>query len=429
MSEVSANFVCGRVNDAADFSSVGLSVASYYQDSPDKQTSCSISSLDNKFCCDLEAIQGVAWKTGKTVSAEVFDPDTGYAAGPVSLVTSAEGFNVFPEMNLEKVIKVYSINSSVYFNISSLFINLSTSTGYNNINYSLNHSGVFYSAEVCRNCNSAEFFLSNLSYGLYELEITAYGKRETRERLTFSILKYLNFERKFECTGCKKNKVPAGAKVNMSITLDASHDVSGFLEDYFPSDWIADDSEGYSETHNLMRWRVEGKGITVSYNLTSPNSFIPRKYSFQSEFEGVKSSESVVHVSKFPFIFYIPANKDFRSRFANLTYHKISPGSPLKIKFNETLDVLAIFPKKEFKRAFAEVDFKGEEFEISSSLANREIDKILVRFKVEKNSSVEGVSDSKTGKIFKADKYKEEGGYDYYETYLDKKGVFGIIRK
>src|SRR3989338_9040803 len=114
---VSANFVCGKVKDVGEVSASWFDVSVYYPEFPNKKTSCKISPEEGKYCCDPEAIKGVTWKIGKSVNAEIFDFEKGYVAGLVSLIISGEGFDVFPEMQLDKAITVYSPNSSLILDI------------------------------------------------------------------------------------------------------------------------------------------------------------------------------------------------------------------------------------------------------------------------------------------------------------------------
>ena len=96
---VLGNFVCGQVEDSEDnMSASWYSVRIFYPSAPNKFTNCQVSPAGNKYCCDTEAISGRSWRIGDVVAAEIFDNETGYVAGQVSVVTTGEGYSVFSVM-------------------------------------------------------------------------------------------------------------------------------------------------------------------------------------------------------------------------------------------------------------------------------------------------------------------------------------------
>jgi hypothetical protein len=432
-SGVSASFVCGRVNDSKDFSAVGFNVRVYYQENPAISTFCKVGAAENKYCCDLEEIKGYPWKVGKIVIAELVS-EGGYSAGSVSLAISGEGFDIFPEMVLQKVIGIFPELKKIYVNTTSIFINVSTASGYEGINYTLYSNGEKIKWAGCGNCSTFIFYLNNLSYGNYILNITASNGNEVSEPFNFYLLNYLNFNREIKCKKCRGSFVPSDTDVNISVSLNASESISGTFTDYFPNNWVLLNNksfEKYSESHNSIDWQITNKEITKSYVLHSPKSFLPQKYTFQSEFEGTNSEETRIISSWFNFPFSIFNRKISHPNYPHF-YYKISPLTPLVIKFDSGfLNLVSIFPKREIKKVSAWINLneRAKTLEIMGSFSNRDIDKILVRFTLNKkdlrnkNVSLEEYTGEKE---FEAIIFSEDEKSVSYESYLDKKGKFKV---
>lgn len=98
-----AHFVCGPVNAAIDCADPGWrDVQIYYSGDEGNVEECQVSPENNIFCCDAESIPGHTWQIGDEIFARVVDQGDGYTAGPVSVVTTEEGFDVMPSMQLMK---------------------------------------------------------------------------------------------------------------------------------------------------------------------------------------------------------------------------------------------------------------------------------------------------------------------------------------
>src|SRR6056297_2879182 len=107
-----AHMVCGKVNDSEDgMNADWFDVTGYYANG--KSTSCKISPSENKYCCDF--LRDKEWKIGNVVDLEIFEKGFGYFAGPVSVKTTGEGYDIAPEMELKKAINVYSPYTKVVF--------------------------------------------------------------------------------------------------------------------------------------------------------------------------------------------------------------------------------------------------------------------------------------------------------------------------
>ncbi len=462
-----ANFVCGKVNDSSLWnpdrvSASWFDVRVYYSESPEKQTTCKVSPADNKYCCDPSDIEGVAWQIGKEVNAEIFDSDKGYVAGPVSRIISGEGYDVFPEMSLKKVIRIHEPTQSVYLGTSKIFVNISTFPEYGSLRYVLNnYSGnSVIEKSICSNCSSAEFYLENLESGMYGLEIIASnGFREVSEKKNFSILDYVGFGREIECKRCRRHFAFSGQEVNVTITLNLSDNASGTLFDYFPKDWeyLGSDGNGsigeFSETHNFVKWDVQGTKITRKYTLKAPVVFFTKRYYFQSGFENFKGRKERVVLFRFYRFFPFPKkyiNKQLPD-FYNITYKSISPKNPLVMQVNTPLlneiSEIAIFPSEPMSDAKAFIHKKfysrpkraSKPFVIGSNIDSSKIEKVLIRFKVRKPSSkrifLKNVvllyydSEIKDWKPLKTEKYNEDARYVYYESYGESSGAFSIRKE
>jgi len=451
----SANFVCGEVNSSVELSSYWFDVMIHYPENPEEYTSCKISPEGGKYCCDPEDIKGVSWDIGKEINAKIFEK--GYVAGPVSLTISGEGYDIFPEMQLKKIVTVHEPNKSVYFNITKIIVNVSSLPEFNHLSYSLNNSKGYKESEICGKCNNAKIQIENLSFGKNILKIIAADENGQRviESKEFSILESINFERKIECKGCQKKKIMAGSKVNITVYLNLSHDALGTLIDYFPIDWQylgKENIESYSETHNLIKWEVDGKNMEKTYTLTTPNTTITKRYTFKSEFEFYKSKEDKIVL--FKFYKYLPWPKSFsqyKNKYHNLkkeiNYLDISPSNPSVLFLKDSLfESVVLFPNESIKGMSNLIFLKipprsnfNQNFIIETNIESNKINKILITFKIKKPSwsilSLKSVKayhhDIKDNslKLLQIEKYDEDENFLYYEMYAQNKGTFNLKKR
>ncbi|MHA1953439.1 MAG: hypothetical protein ACW96U_05800, partial [Candidatus Heimdallarchaeaceae archaeon] len=105
------------------------------------------------------------------------------------------------------------------------------------------------------------------------------------------------FGRGLDCHKCGKHKTPPLVSVNMTIEAGTTSEIeNGDLIDYYPNEWIVEDSNGgyidvYNSTYNKIEWDV-GNITEVSrwYVIKSPQRALPpTNYYFFSELDGIKS--------------------------------------------------------------------------------------------------------------------------------------------
>lgn len=353
---VSANFVCGSVVNADNSSEVSpswVNVQVYYSEKPTLFTNCQVSPENNKYCCNPRDIQNVTWAVGKTVNA--FINESGYVFQNVSKVISGAGFDLFPDLIFEKILNVIQPNSSIYVNISSLNVEVSNANEYNNLDYLLEKNGsMIENVVLCNSCNSSNFSITNLSNGKYSLFIRAYkGNQEYIQNVNFTVLDYLNFQRKIECSGCKGDRIPSTAGiVNFTIIVNSSYPIEGTLQDVFSSDWNyegEDSVSSYSDSHNIITWQVSGRDIMKTYSLIPPKNAFNSKYIFQSAFGSIYSNENVIALSRFWLLDFIGLKKVYiknikpSDRVSNV---RVSNENPVVI-YPKDMEVtqVAIFPK------------------------------------------------------------------------------------
>ncbi|MFH1290478.1 MAG: hypothetical protein ABIH92_03655 [Nanoarchaeota archaeon] len=452
---VRANFVCGEIRDEEDVLASWFDVSVYYTEAPEFYTSCKVSPEENKYCCDPNGIDDVNWEIGKEVGARVFE--RGYVAGPVSLVISGEGYDVFPEMQLKKVIKVHQPNSSVYLKAEEIFVNVSVIEEYGNLRYVLKlYGNVVQEGEICTGCTHGEFYLEDLKFGQYELEVIAWNdeEEEVLESKIFSLLEYINFGRNIECERCRKNYVYSGSVVNMTVIMETSHRVSGVLTDHFPADWVYLETESFesgsvsemSSTHNSISWDIEGSSAKRTYKLKAPKVLFPRRYFFQLDFDSYLGELDEVIVYRFFRFFSFP--KKYLRELPEMNYFSkysmISPANALVMNLeDEDLDLVALFPTRTLEDVHAFVHKKSpvrmrktnKHFVIGSNVDDSDIGRILIRFKVEKPSTKKRI---KSVGLFWYDvvedswqeleslQYAEDEEHFYYEANAEAKGAFAI---
>lgn len=446
---VQANFVCGQVNDAPDNNSAAwYNVHIYYSDLRNNYSSCDISPDENKFCCDAENISGRAFKVGQMIYSEVYDNETGYVAGPVSLVSTSEGYDVFPVMNLLKVINIYSPkNRLILSNLSSILFNSSFLSPYNLVQIDNNGN----KTTLCDNCSS---FANKTSFNFgmnYPKIIASNGSRVFSENMNFAILKSFLFKMDIACDGCKKKSVPWSKNINMNINVNLSDNVIGMeLREYVPVDFDILNSDGgevkpYSSTHDVIVWNVSGTNINKNFIVKSPGMKIfNTQYVFKSEIEGLNLSTDNVIVRGILPIFSIKEKSLFES-IKKRKYPKVGPNMALvlNLKLGNIMQV-AVFPNKKIKNAEFELKsykYKGElenviEYYIfDTNMKVDNINKLYIKFRLDKkmlknngykNASLYILNDSQWEKanlsLFRQDKLT-----NYYEAYTNPANGFAIV--
>ncbi len=438
ISFINANFVCGFVNDSQNFSSSWSNILIYPAENNSAFSSCEVSP-ENKFCCDLDEIPSFNYSIGRQIVAEVFDEQGGFVGGPVILSLTGEGYDVFPDMYLQKAIIINSPSDNIFTNISSIWINISLASGYNNLNYTLNSSSGFSQEHLCTNCTDP-YFLIPLDKGRNELNVIAYNDyRQMSYKKIFYNLDYLNMSLNVFCDKCKvKNKgfyIPSNENITFSSSFEASHNISGDFLFYFPSDWellnISDTSD-FSGTHSVITEHVEDqKDFSVNYTLQSPKTFIKKEYSFSQEFgnENLTSTAILFKWGIIPF----KKLKQFDKHY--FYFSKIQMGSeihPIILQSKaDYIQLAAIYPKINIENTRSSIKFtekkhgknKGEYFTILTSISQKYIKNIFLVFKVEKGRQIQ-VYDDKTR--LNLNFYKNDSSYTYYSAYINKKGPFRV---
>ena len=397
--QASANFVCGQVSSSEDVLPAWLDVKVFYLEDSDFYTTCKVSPTDNKYCCDPQDIDEVSWGVGKTVVAGI--SDEGYVTESVNLTVSGEGYDVFPEMDLQKAIQIHSPNQSVYLNVTSVPVDISSFSEFNDLSYVLRHYGkVIAQQEICTDCNEASFDLNGLDFGYYELVINATNNigDGISEAMNFSVLEYINFDRQILCPRCSPNSILSGQELGMRVSLESSHRVSGTLRDYFPNDWVfveGGDLEGVSETHNSVSWAfIDSTEVEREYSLIAPELFFAKRYEFQSAFDSYLDDEfSVVVHNIYDFL---PLRQEISLDYSSqdsFNYIRASLDNPVVMDLDDkTVIQVSIFPSRETRniRAFIDEDVPAElrraesNFILESSILDSDLENVLVRFRIDK---------------------------------------------
>lgn len=446
---VSANIVCGQVLDSEDnFSASWNYVDLYYPDKPQDILKCEVSPAENKFCCDCEGIPGKSWKIGDIVNSEIFNNESGYFSGPVSVKTTGEGYDIFPVMQLKKAIKInYPTSKLIFSNKSLVLLNASFSYPYNqvflenNINRSI----------LCDNCTS---YYENISinFGMNHYKIiSSNNKRNFSYSLDFAVIKSFNYFRDINCPKCNKNKVKSNQNVKMTINLNFSDDISGLeLKEYVPVSWDIIDSnygevKSFSETHNVIIWNISGKNIRINYSVKSPDIFIfPIKFLFRTEVEDYVVSDNEIIVTNFFPFFALNELVNLRI-IKKATYSRISPERPLVIKpLKSEIKRVAIYPKKTFKNVNFIImqDFPIQKLDNSlgyylfySDLKKEDIEKIYIEFQMKKELMQDEKYDNITFYIYQDDSwvetnlelFDEDNNFYYYKTEISSCDRFAIV--
>ena len=406
-SSVSANFVCGKVNAPAGYSSGWVNVIINYVENPSKTTSCQVSPENSKFCCDPTEISAVTWAAGKNVTAVINDNVSGFFAFGVNITISGNGYDVFPEMQLLKGVNIDFPSKSIFSNQNKIDFEASSSLVGSNISYVLHTLGGDLNQSLCNGCNSVNFSIYNLSEGRYDLDVFATdGKWGFKDRKTFFIVNNFSYERKITCEGCKGNVVPSSAEiVNISVSANFSVPISGGkFKDFFPSNWqflSGGDFQYYSGTQSSVSWEVNGSSFKGSYLLVPPKVFFGRRYTFATALEDLAGRDDYVYLSRFPrlWFFSIPSFFSYdTSEIESVKYLDTPEGVTLYLGINNSIvNSVQIFTNStsnvktvEFSRnTLLEMTDAEYYFVIGSDIKNEFIQQVQIGLSIPKPKSLE----------------------------------------
>lgn len=440
---VNSSFVCGYVEDSEEISADWANVKVYYAENVSDFTNCQISP-ENKFCCDLENISSVEFSAEKRVFAEVYDLKRGLVSGPVSLYLTDEGYNLFPDMQIKKAFSLDVKDKSLVINSSSIPVRLSSYKNFDKLYYQINSSETYFNDTLCEDCNFSIFSVP-LSKGKNELilklgENGEYGEgEEIYEKIEIYNLEYLDMGIKIFCDKCKAKKnflyIPSNEEVTINYYFNSSHNISGEFLFYLPKEWIVFNSSDLSDlslTHKGVIKRVEDQSfLSFNYTIKSPRKIIKQDYLVHQKINGYSYSTKI-RSFKLKFLPFHKINS-FQEDFPrDVLEQRTSYLNPIILKStSKYLETVAIFPKKEFVSSKSYIEFnenrkdrdKNIEFNILTTLPEKEIEKIFLIFKVEKNKSLEIVYKSEPLSL---DFYNEDSNYTYYSAYVHEKGPFTI---
>lgn len=361
---VAANMACGQVQNTGNESSSWLAVTLFYSSTPNKTTSCQVSPRDNKFCCDPEDIQGITWAIGKNLTALIVDQEKNIYAPPVTLTISGGGYDLFSQLIPQKVLVLTGSRQKVYTNITSYFVNISTINPFNQIGYSVSSPTKKENSTLCTDCTQANFSIETLTEGAYSLIFSANNSKYSFiQNEDFTIIDRLSFNREFVCSKCKNSLVPGKANITVYLEFNASYPVSGELREYIPKEWkvIDIESQPFSDTHQMIIWHLENSTqLKKNYTVSTPDSWLTRKYRFQSSLEGIDSEIDEVFTYRFikwkwlalPKVF----SKKLPSVIAQQEYQQVIPTKPLLIPINDSIFLeLSIIPNAPAKSLSIEI--------------------------------------------------------------------------
>jgi len=460
----SAHFVCGQVNDSIEnVSSAWFNVKVFYPSTPQDYTTCQVSPDENKYCCDVESLNadgsyalGIPWTPGLNVSAKVYSPSRGYVAGPVSLKTTEEGYDVFPSMQIKKVIKIFNPNRSLIIsNSSDVFFNATFLEPFNNVNLDYDNS----SKILCENCTN---FSSNINAtsGMNTFEVIASSKEDSFfDNLTFGFISGFNLSRNFSCEKCSDSVLRPEKNVSVNLSLNLSDYVGGIIfEEYVPVDFKILNTTGevsyYNNSYNVIRWNASGKNITEFYLIQSPkvNWPIVSTFSFYSFFGGNFLGSKSVEVKTALGFFHRKKHHGGFGSFHGGFYPLVLPNQPYLLSGQGNLQKAAFFPNSELKNVRFNVvprDSCGSLgdvlacYSFSSNSGGDEINKTYIEFKVgkdgfSKSSEISLKYYNKEWKTGNVTFYKQDKNYFYFKGYVqgnlvailnNNKSLFRILRK
>lgn len=356
---VSANFVCGEVVSNTSIAPSWLEVSINYADAPTKMTQCSVSPVNNRYCCDPLDIKGTSWAIGKVVVARSYTPSSPYFALSVNTTITGAGYDLLPVLELKRAFYTTPELEPLYVNINSLMFNVSITSPYNSLSYVLTSQGENRSGSLCTSCSETVLALDTLTAGVYNLTITSSidGTNQVSETVPITILPSIAFNRTFSCNGCKGNVLPSNKLVNVTLKVTLSQPFEGTVSEIIPLDWEVvgdEDSAPLSDTHQLIQWNSAGT-FQTTYTVLTPSTLLTEDYTFQMKFESVSDDLEEVHVYRLlrlPF----PLRHKYARYLSNASstiqvYPLVGPTQPAALLSinNSFVNDIIVYPRKQQK--------------------------------------------------------------------------------
>lgn len=429
---LNAKFACGYVNSSSSYSPSWEKVIVWAEEKPTIFTSCS-ANPENKYCCDLDELASVNLNPGKKIIAEIYNSENGLVAGPVSKLITEEGYEIFPQLNLEEAIKLNLTDNSLVINQSSIQINSILAQNYANLKYKINEGEY---QQVCTGCNYAEFAIP-LQKGKNELIFTAYGNRNISKKIIIYNLDFLKLKLNAFCKKCIVKGdllyIPSESEIFLESSLESSHPITGDFLMYIPLDWNFTNSsflQDYSQSHSVLLEKIsDEKYFLKNYSIKSPKTTFKKEYLFNQQFGNINLTTNVI-VYKNNFLPFKTLKKFSKNYFGGYLNQKGSPTEPIIVNSSKTsyLKTVAIFPETAINQSYSIIlsNKKGKEnfFELFSTIPDSEIKEIFFVFSVKKNKEI-GFYDA-SGKPIEVELYMEDSEYNYYSTYVNSKGPFSL---
>ena len=396
--EASSHFVCGKVNNSEQgMSSNWYPVKVYPKNHENDFLNCRISPDGGKYCGDVESLNH-KWEIGDEYVAEVFDPESGYFAGPVAVSTTGEGYDIFPEMKLKKAIIIHNPDKKIFISNKSnhsFLLNASFRYPYTDIDVSLNNKSV-----LSGNYSSIKMHLDAIS-GHNRLFINSSkenGDQKITEKKELYFIESYNFSRVFCYSGeCSEKSVKGGRELEVRLNLTLDTEIKNIvLKEYVPTKWeILSDEQiiPYSDHYNIITWNVSGKKTNKTYTLRSPSRrFFPRRFFFKTELEKELIDKSRIIVRGFVPVFIKPPNyleEEFYEQRSIRIFNDLSYKKPLVVNNVSGIDKIAIFPNKTREKTFfslmENVSIKEPErgkysYFFNTDMNEKEIEKVFLDF-------------------------------------------------
>jgi hypothetical protein len=264
---ISSKAVCGEVFSEKGVSPSWFQVDVYSLENDSFNRSCLVSPDQFRYCCSIE---NSGWDLGDIFEAKIVDNSSGYIARPVILEITNSPYDVFPLLELEKVIDFE--NPFVHFNISSSNLTF-VKIKYLNESENFSFSNKFVTLE-----NDSYSELLEASFGKNNFEASSfYEGKLFWENFNYFLLEDVNFSREIVCKGCKKNRIRRGEKVDVFLNYNFSSNVFGLkIYEVIPYEWEVLDSEGEvfynGGEYKIISFLIEGNSFSSNYSFLAPNN-------------------------------------------------------------------------------------------------------------------------------------------------------------
>lgn len=384
---VTAKFICGEVSPAQEISPSWHEVEAFLAEDKTQSSNCLVSPSNNRYCCDIDAIKdktNYEWSPGDIFKIKITETSSGYFATEKTIALTGEGYDIAPNLDLQKAIEITYPKATLTISNKNLPIETT----------------------VSNDCSETTRSQENTFFGENKISISTICNKEkfSREK-TFFIIQNMSFQKTYSdfsgTTSKPKIKDSKTGTINLAGTL--SSPVKNIeLKEYIPNSWQVSEISNngklqYSTPeYNVITWEVNGENFNFNYKIKSPEvGLIQKSFTFKTFLDENSLDETTIQVYKIILVPFASSPSSSNHVYIPEKFSKVSPDLPLVFTSQNLSSALySKEPKQNQALSLIESNYKGKlnknfdlikYYQVQTTLPPEEREKMAFEYKTEKD--------------------------------------------